>query len=473
MPPDPIPPGSALGDAAKDANQNFGANPVGAPAQTCGTAPPPSAVANQPSDLTVNVSDASTGQPIAGAKVAISGPQTSTGTTNAAGTVEFKGVTPGSYKVKATYRGYAENSVNTSVAPASSVVANVNLTPLTILILELSFLSDFDLNEWSDDSAKRIAIVDPVWKSGGLINKPACYKMGSDNIKLAPKLQINPRPTQAETLSLRAEVSSPALKLEKSGITVSSGTTSQYVSDVSIVSGKFDKNVQILQISIQWSYSWDGGGTWKKANNTGLHKVYLVYNTPIESPLFVFALDKACGYATGESTSAGVAAKINKGIPSDLKYDPGFAAPGHVLGYYGMGSCLCQNNAALMAYLCRSVGLAASMVYVWGGRTATEQTTYDFTGGDVSFRVLVPAKDSADENPHFTYHVQTRVSGVDYDPSYGNVGLITLNETAPAAPPQPTAGRQTKLASVVSGEPGGWPPWSTRSSSGWKCPHTV
>ncbi len=470
--PDPTSPDSNLGGAAKDSNQNFSSKSVGDPAQTCGTNPPPIPASKEPADLIVTVTDASTGQPVANAKVSISGPQSGEATADATGTAEFKGVAPGAYTIKATYKGYVQGPASASVPAASTTMATVSLTPLAVLVVELGFSGDFDLKEWNDDSAKRVDIVDPVWKAADGTNKPACYKMGSDTIKLAPKLKISPLPTQSETLSLRANISAPAMKLEKNGISVSSGTASLYVADVSLVSGKFDNKVQILLLSIQWTYSWDGGATWKNANATGPHKVFLVYNTPIEAPLFDFALQKACGYATNESTVSGVASKINKGIPSDMSYDPGFAAPGHVLGYYGYGSCLCMNNAALMAYLCRSIGLAASMVYVWGGRSAAEQTMFSFLGSSVSFRVLVAAKDSADENPHFTYHVQTRVSGTDYDPSYGNVGLITLNETAPAAAPLPAATRQTKIASVVSGLPGGWPPWSSSTNSGWTCPHT-
>jgi hypothetical protein len=298
----------------------------------------------------------------------------------------------------------------------------IQLPPLTVI--ELSFDGDFPLTQWSSKSA----IADPVWKQSGNPDNPVCYKMESADVKLSPKVKIS-----MEAL----------------------------ISNIPLVSGKLEKKVQITKLTLNWSYSLDGG-PWIAANSTGPHKIFQVFDTPKESPLYDLALDKSCGKCAGESQINDIAPKINSGIKADLSYDPSHNVTGTVsqpLGIYATGRCQCSNNADLLRYLCRSVGIDAEVVYIWGGRNNTETRYYNGSAGTPigSFQVLAPPNGGAKKDPHFTFHAETKINGIIYDPSYGNVGLISLNETAPAASRQ-TGDRTQWISAPVSIDP-------------WKCPH--
>ncbi|MCH7543305.1 MAG: hypothetical protein IIB65_06675 [Proteobacteria bacterium] len=245
--------------------------------------------------------------------------------------------------------------------------------------------------------------------------------------------------------------STPAITFQQNGVVLGAGDTQ--VSGIPIQGGgSFPGRVQTLPLTLSWSYSFDGT-TWHNANSTGPHKVYLVHATPLEAPLYDFALQKACGYAAGNSDVAG---KINQGIAGDLVYDPTQPRSGHVLGFYALGSCQCNNNADLMRYLCRSVGIGADVIYIWGGTAPDQVLFFDMAGWKgPSFQVLAPVNGGAPLNPHFTFHAETVAGGSTYDPSYGHVGLITLEEKAPGA------ARQTGSAFPPAG----------RFLSSWVCPH--
>ncbi len=419
--------------------------------------PAPTGPSPLPADLIVTVRDGSTGNAIAGADVSITGPSSRNGLTDAFGSVQFSGISPGSYNVSASHRGYAQNSTTVSVAAGTTTTATVTLTPLTLTVIELGFHVDFTITRWNAVTAAAGAVIaDPVWKLAANPNLPVCYKKASAAMSLAPKVRISPAPTQSEGLSLRATVSSPAIEFRLDGIPISA--TEHQVSGVVVTSGALEDKVQIANLTLTWFYSWDAGATWHNAGTTGTHKVYQVYDTPIEAPLLDLALEKGCDYSGGESAVGDIALKIAQGMAGELSYNPGFPAPGHPLGIYGFGQCLCADNAELMRLLCRSLGIAADVMWVWGGTSATRRTTYTGAGSNCSFMVIAPVNDAAPANPHFTYHAQTLVSGTVYDPSYGNAGLITLAETAPGA------ARQTKTG-------GGFAPWSSNTATGWTCPH--
>jgi hypothetical protein len=443
------------------ADTGFSSEPVGSTTLPC---------PGGPADLIVHVGD-EYGNAIEGADVDISGAESRSGKSDATGNATFSGVAPGGYQVSASKAGFVKGASAASVPPSATTSANVELVRPAVTITELGFSDDFDLTTWDATSASAgPKITDPVWKTGGVLNNPACYKMDSNNMKLWPRVSISPTPVGSATLSLKAISSAPALEFRIDG---TAGGTEKLFENMPLLSGNLEKKVQTTMLSLKWSYSWEGD-PWKTAGSTGPHKIYQVYDTPIESPLFDFALDRSCWYAAGDNDVDKIADKVSKGISGDLIYDPGDAPDTHVLGYYPHGKCLCMNNAALMAYLCRSLGIPATMIYIWGGATGTEYTTFkQVRAADPTmfwrptFMVVAPKNDLAEENPHFTYHVVTEVNGKTYDPSYGTIGLISLAETAPGA------SRQTKSASVVGGKPGGWPPFSTKVNSPWVCPHKI
>ena len=145
------------------------------------------------------------------------------------------------------------------------------------------------------------------------------------------------------------------------------------------------------------------------------------------------ALEKACGYVKGRPNPIDW---INKGIPAELQYDPGaYRSESNPLSYFNYPTCLCMNNAKLLRYLLRSIGIAADEIYVWGGDKADTVVFYYYQipissldEPNVSFRVMVRQKDFADLNPHFTYHALTVSGGVTYDPSPDNAVPLPIDD---------------------------------------------
>jgi len=313
----------------------------------------------------------------------------------------------------------ATGAGQSNVPAGGTSTVTVKLQP-GLTVTELGFDGDFALTEWSS----KTAIVDPVWKQAGNPNKPVCYKMESAAVKLNAKV------------SMGSDVA---------------------ISNIALKSGNLEKKVQITMLSLAWSYTLDGGSP-ISANSTGPHKIYQVFDNPKESPLYDLALDKSVGKCSGESAIDDIAPKISNGIHADLVYRPAIDVPGSPpLGIYSKGGCQCINNADLLVYLCRSCGIDAEVVWIWGGRSGTEVLYYYGSSGTVygSFQVLAPKNGDAVQDPHFTFHAEPNINGKIYDPSYGNVGLISLNETAP------TAARQTGPT---------FPPASSLETT-WKCIH--
>jgi len=388
----------------------------------------------------------SAGSPVNGASVTISGPTGKQGTTasdaKGNGRVEFNGLVDGSYTVAVSKtfalslravssspsmefgkegESVAAQGTGQSAVPAGGTsTVTISLPLAGLVITELGFDGDFALTQWSS----KAPIDDPVWKQSGNPDKPVCYKMESADVKL--------------------------------NVTVSMGSDKP-VQNIGLRSGKLEKKVQVTLLTLAWSYTLDGGSS-IPANTTGPHKIYQVFDTPKESPLYDLALDKSCGKCSGQSAIDDIAPKISNGIHADLVYNPAQDVPGKPpLGIYATGSCQCINNADLLVYLCRSCGIDAVVVWIWGGRSNTEVIYYSGVSGTVygSFQVLAPKNGAAVQDPHFTFHAEPNINGKMYDPSYGNIGLITLNETAPGA------SRQTGPS---------YPP-STRLNATWKCPH--
>jgi hypothetical protein len=186
--------------------------------------------------------------------------------------------------------------------------------------------------------------------------------------------------------------------------------------------------------------------------------MYWVNATPLENPLYDFALEKACGYVSG---SADIAGCINTGLEGAIIYDPRYLPHSHNLSLFagGRGQCCC--HAIVFRQLVRSVGVDGTVTYIWGGCSSSYVDYYKYgTWWGPSFRVIKSIHEGAEANPHFMYHVETLVNGTYYDPSYGATGLISLGETAPAHNPYPAASRQTG-----SSLPG------NAHYVNWTCPH--
>lgn len=88
-----------------------------------------------PTPFTVMVTDKATGSAVAGAAVALSGPQSFSGTTNGSGSVTFSVQTGGTYTVSVSASGFSSHSSSTviSVGSGSPVTYPVQLTRPTYL----------------------------------------------------------------------------------------------------------------------------------------------------------------------------------------------------------------------------------------------------------------------------------------------------------------------------------------------------
>lgn len=161
------------------------------------------------------------------------------------------------------------------------------------------------------------------------------------------------------------------------------------------------------------------------AGTSGPHKVYVTYSTPAVANLYDLALDKGCGYADNKSTAGDVASACNTGVHGDITYNPGVNNHDD-LRLYAEGEGQCCNCANLLLLIINSLGESGELLWSWGGCSNTLWDMYRSTTTDCSFRC------TASGNPHFTFHCQTKLGGVIYDPSYGTIGGITLTCTLPA-----------------------------------------
>jgi hypothetical protein len=120
---------AGLSGAQQDANTCFGPGPVGGVVPV--PCPPP------PGNLTVVVTDAQTKAPIPGANVQIQGPQNSSGTSDASGTAQFPGISPGSYTANATKAGYTTGNASATVASGATTTANISLQKIVLEIVDM------------------------------------------------------------------------------------------------------------------------------------------------------------------------------------------------------------------------------------------------------------------------------------------------------------------------------------------------
>jgi hypothetical protein len=125
-----------------------------------------------------------------------------------------------------------------------------------------------------------------------------------------------------------------------------------------------------------------------------------------------------------------------------------------------------------MRYVVRSLGLDASVVYIWGGCSSSYECQYRWHHTPywewVSIRVpKSSAHEGAPVNPHFMYHAEVDVNDTNstyYDPSYNSTGLIEPDEFAPAGYGHAVAAvRQTGSSRA---------PYLHQVDQGYECPHS-
>jgi len=321
----------------------------------------------------------------------------------------------------------------------------VKITVLKPEITELGFKNDHMITKWP--SGTKIDDPDgstPVWKKTNNPNDPVCYTKNTSPTMFAV-FNVTPNISPDITgVQVRAKVGTVVIGSASggriSGTVIEDGSnTDGDVDDIGGGSAVPNSNaVKTLTPTFTWEVTFDGT-SWCSANNIGPHTMYWTNATPLENTLYDLALDKACGYVNGDSDIPG---KINSGMDSDITYDPA-ADHEHDLDIFSVGEGECCCHAIVFRQLVRSVGVDGTITYIWGGCSSSYVDYYKYGTWWVSFRVIKSAHDNAEANPHFTYHVETLVSGTYYDPSYGATGLISLDETAPTHNPYPAASRQT------------------------------
>lgn len=375
------------------------------------------------------------------------------------------GVTP-AWKARVSYLRLA--SPPPAGAKAAGGGTGTSTTGTNVEVIEVGFKDDYKITIWGTDQ-----VVDdpdgsaPTWTKSANPDLPVAYRKGA-RVNLFAKLEVANPANPPVTVDIRVLMGGVEIA-KKSGVSLNDNEVD--VTDIAGTSA-LSTVVTITTPTFDWEVSYDSGQSWESAGQSGPHTMYWTYEKPFDppfrdtkgkqySPLYDLALDKACTYADGLADIPSIALKITEGIESEVYYAPSVLVPGHPLRIYTTGKALCWNNADLLRGLCRSIGIDATVTFYWGGKDLSTMTKYAMTsGGNVSFRVTAPKQDDAVENPHFTYHAITAISGDLYDPSYGvaRPAGITVTETA-----------QVAGAAVPTQDSTTFP--TAQQSSGWTCPH--
>jgi hypothetical protein len=314
-----------------------------------------------------------------------------------------------------------------------SALKYMAVVDVTLDIIELGFKKDHKIAKWPSGVVIDPADTEPVWKKTGNPNDPVCYTKNTMPSMFA-KFEVKNPVSGAFNVQIQAKVAgkviASAASVPMSGATVSAPDVA------GVLAIPQSDAVKKLQPNIVWEFSFDGTH-WITAGTSGPINSYFVEATPLESPLYDLALQKATGYVNGDTDISG---KVCSGISTDMqsRYDPEHDVRGHPLHVYTDGRAQCSNMAALMRCLLRSVGKDATLTYTWSGSTALDVMFFRYPSGTPtawwgpSFKATLPQKDSALANPCFTFHCVANVGGTYYDPSYGTVGLVAFTQTAKA-----------------------------------------
>jgi hypothetical protein len=256
---------------------------------------------------------------------------------------------------------------------------------------------------------------------------------------------------------------------KKNSITISG--TSVTITGITVDSA-LESNVKTATPTFTWEISFDSGTTWNSMGTSGPHTMYWTQAAPLSppfksdngatyAPLYDLALQKACGYANGASSLSVVISNINQGIDGDINYQPANSIGSqHPLNAYTTsGGCQCSDLANLLRGLIRSIGIDGTTLYIWAGSNSGTITRYvrASTGASFqSFRIIRASHDSAEQNPHFSFHSVVSTNSLLYDPSYGlSYGSLSFDETAFNNTPQ-------QVSTSV---------WSNDVQSGFTCSH--
>ena len=175
-----------------------------------------------------------------------------------------------------------------------------------------------------------------------------------------------------------------------------------------------------------------------ETHNSGLYQIYDAPKSP-ESPPAKASLERALGHIDGQANSAAGSAYYLMLSGVDITYD------GSLLPYltnvwenWNRGAGQCTDEANLMCFLLKSIGIEATPTYWFGGTSpAGVALAWEYMGSNFPVSIYLPA--SGAPNPHtsfaFTYHVTTNVgaAGHHYDSALVEVDGPTVTHMAPGA----------------------------------------
>ena len=343
--------------------------------------------------------------------------------------------------------------------------ASFNVKPHAT-ISEVGFSGDFHITQWSSGTEIDPNDNAPTWKSSENPDLPAAYARGS-TVTIFAKLGIEPSVSNTSA-KIRVKRGSDVMGTKDVTLSGTSTTITNMTTTLAL-----ESTVKISSPTFTWEISYDGGSTWFPMGNTGPHKLYWTFASPLSpsfrddsgftySTLYDLALEKACGYANGSSDLSTIVSRVNTGVDSDTFYNPHFSiATLHPLNAYTPGPGIqCADEAALLRGLLRSIGIDGSVLFIWAGPNSSTLSRYTIgsTGESFpSFRIARGSHDgSIETNPHFSFHAVVSTNNTWYDPSFGlTYSGITFIETAFNNTPQQV---QTTR-------------WSSSLLTGYVCPH--
>jgi hypothetical protein len=304
----------------------------------------------------------------------------------------------------------------------------------------------------------------PVWTA--TTNLPVSYTRNATPTFFGT-LQINP--VLPKPLNATIRVMWGTNQLGTKAITIPANTNRAYFTGLTSTMA-LTNAIAKSTYTFAWEITANGAPNYCGMGNSGPHTFYWTYAAPLRptfrdstngvsfDPVYVYALDKACTYANGETNASNAVFRIAAGIDGDISYDPSFGFPygTHPLAGY-TAACQCNDLAALLRGLIRTIGIDGDQIFIWAGPNGTTMRRYTYTTWTgPSFRVLRAAHDSCGANPHFTFHSVIRVGTTLFDAAYGSAyPSLTFDETANNTTPQ-------QVQSLI---------YSTVNTAAWTCPH--
>lgn len=293
-----------------------------------------------------------------------------------------------------------------------------------VRVMSVGFTADHDIVKWpsgasigKDASGNDV----PIWTTSGT-NDPVCYTKSTPCSFFASFLVTPSAIKEIKNISVKATANATPIGT-MTGAIIKSAAIEDYVNndgDVDNIGGTAvvpgAHSVDKIMTPITFELSVDNGTSWRECGTASV-TFYIVENTPLETPTYDLALNKACGYVAGASNSA---ARIRDGIHTEIPYNP---ADGHIesnpLSMYGGGGHVCADFANIMAYLARSVGLNASTELWWGGIqwSGYNAWVYEYLGFYATLENVMPGGHT------FSYHAVANVSGTVHDAALNVTGV--------------------------------------------------